>query len=182
MGLSRAERTRRLYRPEHVRVLFIGESPPAGGTFFYDANSKLYRVTREAFEAALPALRRNPDFLKAFQQLGCYLEDLAIVSVNGLPDDERQQACVQGVGPLARRIKPYRPLAVALVIKRIERPAREALKRAGLGDLPLQRLPFPGRRAHELAYKAELTDLVRSWSRRQVFHPLEAGTGSRSQS
>lgn len=140
MGLTRAEHTRRLYRPEHVRVLFIGESPPAGGTFFYDANSKLYRATREAFEAAIPALRREPDFLRAFQQLGCYLEDLAIVPVNGLSDDERQEACMEGVGPLARRVKPYRPFEIALVIKRIERPAREALKRAGLGDLPLQKL------------------------------------------
>lgn len=172
MGLSQAERQRRLYRPEQVRVLFIGESPPAGGTFFYDANSKLYRVTREAFEAAIPALRRKPDFLTAFQHLGCYLEDLALVPVNGLRDDERKQACAEGIAPLARRIKTNRPLVVTLVIKRIERPARDALTRAGLGDLPIQKLPFPGRHALELAYRAELTDLVRSWKRHGIFLPL----------
>ena len=172
MGLSRAERRRRVYRPDELRVLFIGESPPAGGTFFYDANSKLYRVTREAFEAAIPALRQEPDFLTAFQRMGCYLEDLATVPVNGLPNAEREQACAEGVGPLTRRIKPYRPLAVTLVIKRIEQPAREALRRAGLDDVPFEKLPFPGRQAHELAYRAELTDLVRAWKRRRTLLPV----------
>jgi hypothetical protein len=56
-------------------VLFIGESPPARETFFYFANSNLYSATREAFEAAIPALRGEDDFLGAFQGLGCYVED-----------------------------------------------------------------------------------------------------------
>jgi len=46
----------------------------AGGTFFYRANSKLYDATREAFETAVPALRREDDFLAAFQRLSCYLD------------------------------------------------------------------------------------------------------------
>ena len=47
------EELRRRYRPETVRALFVGESPPAGGTFFYAANSNLYRFTEQAFRAAL---------------------------------------------------------------------------------------------------------------------------------
>lgn len=75
-ALSAAERRRRRYKPDDIRVLFIGESPPAGGTFFYYANSNLYDATRAAFEAALPALRKESDFLDAFKRLGCYVEDL----------------------------------------------------------------------------------------------------------
>jgi hypothetical protein len=161
-----------LFRPDQLRVLFIGESPPAGGKFFYDGNSKLYRVTRESFEEAIPALRREPDFLEAFRGLGCYLEDLATRPVNGLADAERQRACAEGIGPLARRIRPYQSLAVTLVIKRIERPAREALLRAQLGDVPLNKLPFPGRLAHELAYRDQLANLVRSWRRQRILLPL----------
>jgi hypothetical protein len=63
-------------------VLFVGESPPAGGAFFYRANSKLYDATREAFETATPALRREDDVLAAFQRLGCYLDDLCLAPVN----------------------------------------------------------------------------------------------------
>jgi len=42
------------YCPDVVRVLFVGESSPAGGTFFYAANSKLYFATKHAFEQARP--------------------------------------------------------------------------------------------------------------------------------
>ena len=170
-GLSQAERRRRSYRPDDIRVLFIGESPPAGGTFFYDGNSKLYRATKEAFETAIPTLRREGEFLTAFQRLGCYLEELAPRPVNGLPEADREQACWEGARPLARRIKPYGPLAVTLVIKRIDRPAREALNRAGLADVPIEKLPFPNRPAHTATYKTDLANLFVSWLRR-VLLPL----------
>jgi hypothetical protein len=54
-----AERARRRCRPVDVRVLFIGESPPSGGTFFYFANSALYVATKEPFEAAIPLCARS---------------------------------------------------------------------------------------------------------------------------
>jgi hypothetical protein len=171
-GLSRAERQRRRYRPDDVRVLFIGESLPAGGTFFYYGNSKLYEATKEAFEAAIPTLRRNHDFLTAFQQLGCYLEDLASIPVNGMPDDAREQACDDGVRALARRIKPYSPLVVTLVIKRIAVPAARALRQAQLDGVPLEKLPFPNWPKQHETYTAELAALVRSWARRGVLHRL----------
>nr|MBC8193829.1 hypothetical protein [FCB group bacterium] len=37
-----SEDLRQAFKPPKVEVLFIGESPPAGGTFFYNGNSKLY--------------------------------------------------------------------------------------------------------------------------------------------
>jgi hypothetical protein len=86
-------------------VQFIGESPPAGGTFFYNANSLLYDATREAFVAAIPALAKRPQFLEAFQQLGCYLDDLSLRSIDKLPKREKLRARDAAVPALARRLK-----------------------------------------------------------------------------
>ena len=38
----------------------------------YYATSKLYDATREAFDAAVPELDREDDFLDAFKRLGCW--------------------------------------------------------------------------------------------------------------
>lgn len=67
---TRVERKRHDYRPDDasdVRVLLVGESPPNGPTFFYSGNSGLFYATQEAFENAIPALRREPDFRDAFR-------------------------------------------------------------------------------------------------------------------
>src|SRR4051794_35002116 len=119
MGLSAVERARRRYRPDDIRVLFIGESAPAGGTFFYNGDSALYAATRVAFEAAIPKLRKSDDFLTAFMELGCYLEDLSPVAVNHLNLNDKKQAEErralrrQGIPALARRMRAWLPKVVA---------------------------------------------------------------------
>jgi hypothetical protein len=175
---SLAERTRRRYRPDEVRVLFIGESPPAGGTFFYYANSKLYDATREAFEAGIPALRRTDDFLDAFKRLGCYLEDLSPVPVNHLDLKDREQRRqrrahrAEGIRPLARRMRLCSPLVVAPVALDMVKTGdiTETLCLAGHADVERADLPFPGR--HRDRYVNELTSHVRAWRRRRILLPL----------
>ena len=76
------ERLRRRFQPPVVRVLFVGESPPAGGTFFYSANSILYEATKEAFLRGVPKLVRGANFLERFRAIGCYLDDLCPEPVN----------------------------------------------------------------------------------------------------
>ena len=164
-------RLRRRYRPDDVRVLFVGESPPAGDTFFYRANSKLYHATREAFTAAIPSLHRQSDFLRAFQQLGCYLDDLSVSAVNHLDmrDPQRLDARARGIAPLARRVRYLEPQAVCVVMKAIERDVGQAIERAGLGA-PVVALPFPAR--HRAQYVEQLTLLVKRWRRRGVLVSL----------
>jgi hypothetical protein len=166
------ERLRRRYRPVEVRVVFIAESPPAGGTFFYRGNSKLYYATREAFATAVPAFRQNEDFLSAFKQLGCYLDDLSPRPVDHLDmnDPERREARREGVEPLARRMRRWSPRAAVVVMKAIVPHADAALARAGHGDIPREALPFPARHAPQ--YIEQLTEVVSSWRRRRIFHPL----------
>lgn len=92
---SATQQTRQDYLPDVVRVLFIGESPPAGGTFFYYANSNLYRATYEGLAAGeLGAADGN--FRRCFQHAGCYLEDLALhvsraLELSGHASAERQK-------------------------------------------------------------------------------------------
>ena len=75
------EELRKSYKPDKVKILFVGESPPAGGTFFYNANSNLYRNTKKAFEIALEK-EWSYDFLSDFKKMGCYLVDLCLIPVN----------------------------------------------------------------------------------------------------
>jgi hypothetical protein len=178
MALSTAERTRRLYKPDRIRVLFIGESPPAGGTFFYYANSALYFATREAFETAVPGLRDEDDFLAAFQRLGCYLEDLSPVPVNHLDLGDREQRSErramrqEGIRPLARRMRSWSPTVVAPVVLDMVRTGDidEALRLAGHAAAERADSPFPGR--HRGRYVDELGTHARSWWRRDILFGL----------
>jgi hypothetical protein len=49
-----------------VRILFVGEAPPASGRFFYQGDSGLYRAVRETFIAAFPSMPKD-DFLNSFR-------------------------------------------------------------------------------------------------------------------
>src|SRR4029079_4292792 len=66
------EHLRRRYLPTDIRLLFIGESPPASGRFFYCRDSGLYRAIRDAFRILDPSIT-DDGFLGIFQAAGCYL-------------------------------------------------------------------------------------------------------------
>jgi hypothetical protein len=150
------------HMPEELRVLFIGESPPAGGTFFYSADSILYRATRQAFLDALPNLADQPNFLEAFRALGCYLDDLSLRPIDKLESRDRLEARDAAVPQLARRLSAFRPRRVVIVLKGIAPQVSTALEEAGLGEVARAELRFPSR-WHRAEYVAELTELVRGW-------------------
>jgi hypothetical protein len=143
-GQRARERTRRTYTPEELRVLFIGESPPSGGTFFYDANSILYFATREAFLTAAPRLATRASFLDTFQQLGCYLEDLSLRPIDKLPKPEKRRARETAVPTLAGRLKGLAPRLVVVVAGASGR--RLTTRSTGPGSAPFlaRHCRFPG--------------------------------------
>jgi hypothetical protein len=162
-----------------VRVLCIGESPPAGGTFFYCGDSGLHLATREAFERSVPAVRRMTDFREAFMRLGCYLEDLSVKPVDRLPNSERRQACKASVEPFATRICLFRPRVVVIIGYVVSKHVVKALVQAGHGDVERERLPFPtsrGRATDRVPYRDvyidELAALVKRWRRRHILAPF----------
>lgn len=183
---SDAQQTREDYLPDDVRVLFIGESPPSGGTFFYYTNSNLYRATRDAFARAIPALRGSQNVLNEFCKLGCYLEDLAVEPVDDLPRRERRAACNAGIAPLAERIRPLHPRVVVIVGYGIAPKVTKALVRAGHGELDREKLPFPTTRRRQTdkvpyrqLYIDELSTLVDRWRKRHILASLRPSAPER---
>jgi hypothetical protein len=166
--LRELEDVRQRFLPERVTVLFVGESPPAGGTFFYLANSKLYEATKEAFIRAAPDLVRGSNFLERFAALGCYLDDLCLEPVNHLKMDnplaeaKRLRLREEGEEPLASRIRQCAPSAIVVVMKGIEANVRRAATSANFSSIVIPALPFPSWKAHREQYVDELSNLVRS--------------------
>jgi len=144
--LREHERLRLRYRPEPVRLLFIGESPPASGRFFYRGDSGLYRAMREAFQIADPSIREDT-FLTAFQAAGCYLIDLCPEPVDDLDSESRRAACLAGEASSSRAIARLRPPMIATLVRSIEGNLRSAVMGANWSGR-LIHLPYPGRWAH----------------------------------
>jgi len=167
-GMQGPELLRTRYMPKETRILFVGESPPSGGTFFYAANSNLYFATEEAFLTALPALD-GKDFLAEFQRMGCYLDDLCLEPVNHLDDTLRVAARGEGQERLAEHVRILQPRTIIVVMVAIADNVARAAREAGQGSVPLYVLPFPGRRAHRDRYVAELTAIVKRLSTERIF-------------
>jgi hypothetical protein len=137
------ERLRWRYRPEVVKLLFIGEAPPASGRFFYRGDSGLFRAMREAFGAVLPAMG-DAEFLAAFAAAGCYLIDACPYPVDRLEPRARRSALAASEPLLSRRIKDLQPQSIATLVRSIRDNVERAASRAHWEGTLLD-LPYPGR-------------------------------------
>jgi len=154
------EQLRKQYRPDRIRILFVGESPPASGRFFYQADSGLYRAMREAFVQAFPSLK-NAQFLDALCALGGYLVDLCGEPVDDLPQDARRQACARGEKRLAQKIRALRPHTIVTVVRSIRTSVKRAQENADWSGRHLE-LPYPGRwHRHRAKFRRLLVPFLR---------------------
>jgi hypothetical protein len=144
---ERLEELRRTFRPARIRVLLAAESPPAGGTFFYAADSALYRHTGQAFTKFL-ALKPGDDFLLSFQRCGFYLDDLCLEPVNGMDGPTRRKAHARWTDSFAARLKDYQPAVIVPIMISIDRHVRHSAKLAGMLDRVRDPLPYPGMGNH----------------------------------
>jgi hypothetical protein len=126
-----------------VRVLFVGESAPASGRFFYARDSGLYRAMREAFQLADASID-DENFLAAFQASGCYLVDLCGDPVDRLDTKARRAACATGEELLARTIAELQPAVIGILLRSIRQNVAKAITRAGWEGEVIE-LPYPGR-------------------------------------
>jgi len=148
--LRHLETVRRAFRPGEIRVLFVGESPPIKGVFFYRGDGKLVRFTMEGFGKAYKRSFRNYcDFLTFFRDIGCYLDDLSHRPINHLRDSKRREIRSRCVHSFARRLRELRPKAIICVMKGIAGEIEHALDRANLEHIPHYSLSFPGRRSRQ---------------------------------
>ncbi len=161
------ERLRARYRPSRVRVLFIGEAPPASGRFFYRADSGLYRALRDSFINALPAIR-DDDFLESFCTLGCYLVDLCGKPVDRIDEAARRRARRSGEVPLSKTLRRLRPEIVVVVLRSITGNVRRAEEHAKWSDVHLE-LPYPGRwHRHRIVFLRTLSGFLTQSFRARV--------------
>ncbi|MBS1849848.1 MAG: hypothetical protein JST79_02970 [Acidobacteria bacterium] len=143
-----------------MRILFVGEAPPASGRFFYQADSGLYRAVHQVFLAAFPRLRKQ-DFLQSFSDLGCYLVDLCGKPVDRLDGAARRQACRQGEARLSRVLRQLRPEIVISVVRSIADNVKRAQASAHWQGCFVE-VPYPGRwKHHRVAFEKTLAPLLK---------------------
>ena len=140
---SERERLRRRYRPAQIRLLLIGESPPASGHFFYCRDSGLYRAIRDAFRMVDSSIT-DDTFLETFRHSGCYLIDACPYPVDALDVSSRRSACLASEPALTRKIRQLQPDAIVTLVKSIRDNVRRAAGRARWHGLIVE-LPYPGR-------------------------------------
>jgi hypothetical protein len=141
--LREREGLRESFRPKRIRILFIGEAPPASGRFFYSANSGLYRAMRDAFIAVCPRTD-DENFLDLFQASGCYLTDLYPKPVDHLNEKLRRRARILGEEILSEQLIRLRPEKIAPVLRAIRSHVEKAALRANWHGQIIE-LPYPGR-------------------------------------
>jgi uracil DNA glycosylase superfamily protein len=137
------ERLRQSFRPPRIQLLFIGESPPASGRFFYSGNSGLYRAMRAAFQSA-DAKVNDENFLAVFRARGCYLTDLSHEPIDHLDPPQRRAMRSNGEKFLAREITRLQPGIIAPLLRSIAGNVENAAARANWQGQILQ-FPYPGR-------------------------------------
>jgi hypothetical protein len=157
------EALRERFRPADIRILFVGESRPASGHSFYQADSGLHRAMRATFSAASPNLATLGDeqFLPVFRDLGCYLVDLCAEPVDRLAPKARRAACTAGEDDLARMLNELRPKMVISILRSIGPNVERAIARTGHA-YPHVNLVYPGRwKHHRIAFRRKLIPTLR---------------------
>ncbi len=117
------------YKPCKVKTLFIGESPPASGDYFYfGGNNSLLRYIRQAFVSVYgDKCGEGDEFLQFFKESQYYLIDLSEKPINGKLRKERKQLRKVNIESLTNRVNNINPESVIIFMKAIEKAVRISL-------------------------------------------------------
>jgi len=127
--MNRLEELRKSFGPGLITTLFVGESAPDSGKFFYSGDSSLFYAMKRAFG-------NRETFLEDFKKKGFYLDDLVRTPINKLERQERSRRRQQAVPELAKRLAEYKPKAVVVVMRAILPMVRQAMRMAGISYEP----------------------------------------------
>ncbi len=150
--MNETEKVRKSFKPNIMASLFIGESAPASGKFFYYENTNLFREMKRVFNA-------DSNFLREFKALGFYLDDLVLEPVNHLDRKEKKNQHLSNVDSLAKRIASYNPEAIVVVGLGIESCVRLAASKSGF-DGPIYGTAFPGRPEHKQRFYTDMGEIL----------------------
>jgi hypothetical protein len=158
--MSAIEAVRTRFRPQRITTLFVGESPPRSGDFFYCEGNAMLTHMRRAVESVLG---ESDNFLKTFLAYGWYLDDLVLEPVDKLSPAQRRAQCLSAQSSLADRIKVYRPEAIVSVVKRSEQFVNAATDMAG-STVPRYGVVFPGM-GNQNRFHAEMVAIIQGLPR-----------------
>jgi hypothetical protein len=80
-AMDTIEVIRQRFLPERITTLFVGESAPHSGKFFYCGQTAMTTNMKRAVELAFG---KSDDFLRTFQAYGWFLDDLVPEPINQL--------------------------------------------------------------------------------------------------
>jgi hypothetical protein len=155
MTTNLVETTRLHFRPKQITTLFVGESAPASGDFFYYGTSAMTRYMREAVESALGG---TDDFLETFNGYGWYLDDLSLLPVDKLDKPERLRVCRAAQVSLTERIAAYQPTAIVTLLLSVKEIVEAAAIAAG-SRAARYAVPFPGM-GQQGRFKREISAII----------------------
>jgi hypothetical protein len=149
------ETIRAQFRPQQIKTLFVGESAPVSGEFFYRGDSNMLRYMREVVESVFG---KSGDFLGTFKNYGWYLDDLVLEPVNHLNHPERKSRCREAQKSLTTRIAEYQPGAIVCLLSSIRDDVEAAAVESG-SVAPRFSVPFPGN-GQQGRFRAKMIEIL----------------------
>lgn len=153
------ENLRYHYKPNNIEILFVGESRPQGGTFFYQEDSSLYRETKKAFNKYFS---QDIFSLGKFKLWGCWLYDICENPVNHLSNNERRHIIYENIPRLENFIKQESPKIIIVCKKILVEPV---IRESSIMNIyqpgnNIFFLPFPGY-GNQRKYREELINVLK---------------------
>ena len=152
------EKKRNDFKPSKTKILFVGESRPSGGTFFYDKNSNLYRYTKESFENV------GIDFsLAKFKEMECWLYDVCKEPIDFINSKSKKREIINKYIPdLKNEIKLLSPKYIIVVKKTCMEKVFAAILESGYSEnINAFNTSFPSC-GNQNKYVDELTRILRN--------------------
>jgi len=179
MALPSYEIIREKYRPQHIKILLIAESPPpppdvqSSRQFYYTGrirkDDRLFTNTiralyPETIETPEPELEAHKEaWLKRFMHDGWYMiEALTESQPHEATKEQRQERIRQALPALLERIRNVASddTKVILIKSNVYDVAATPLRDAGFTVLNTELVDYPGR-FNQKAYRAKLAALAR---------------------
>lgn len=160
---------REKYRPSKIDVLWIAESPPAGGGYFYfertSGANHLFRETMKALGWWPPnvpmqaGLDKTP-YLRRFKESRHFLVDLSPTPVNHISSVERDAVLRKNVSYLREEVAMLRPKKLLIIKRNVHGILYPALQSVGMPEvLNREPIPFPSH-GWQAEYRTRIGQLV----------------------
>ena len=128
-----------------MKILFIAEASAAKTREFYQANSRLFKTIKQAFEEYYGLFETDTAFLSFFAEKGFGLEHLCVKTITKESAAKRAEARKKCIPDLAERIKKEKPKMLIVLMTTISEEIEEAVRLSGINTIKMIRTTvYPG--------------------------------------